>query len=42
MRYEGVASGRELLLLHGGEAGERIEDGLLPRAPSARRTILVH
>ena len=32
---EGASPGRELLLPHGGEARQRIEDGLLPRAASA-------
>ena len=32
---KGAAPGRELLLPHGGEARQRIEDGLLPGAASA-------
>ena len=29
--HQGAAAGRQLLLPHGGEAGEGAQDGLLPR-----------
>ena len=35
VHHQGAAPGRELLLPHGGEARERAQDGLLPRAAPA-------
>ena len=35
VHYEGASPGRELLLPHGGETRQRIEDGLLPGSASA-------
>lgn len=35
VHHQGAAPGRQLLLPHGGEAGERAQDGLLPRPASA-------